>query len=337
MIGSAAIELEQVVPTATACELLGRSRATHYRRRRPASNPNAVRHRRRAAQPRALSEVERVAVLEVLHSDRFVDESPATVWAILLDEGRYLASPATMYRLLRDTHGGVVERRRQATHPPRSRPELMAEAPNDVWSWDITRMRGPGKRNFFYLYVLLDLYSRYIPGWMLASVERAELARRLIDETVAKHDVDPTGLTIHSDRGVPAAKPVAQLLADLEITRSLTRPRTPNDNPYSESQFRTMKYRPSFPDRFAGIDDARDFCVRFFAWHNLEHRHSGIGFHTPASIYYDTAPEIRAHRSEVLDQAFATHPERFVRGKPTPPSLPEIVYINPPQETIGTH
>ena len=337
MIGGAAVELEEVMATSTACEVLGRSRATHYRRRQPAPDPGVVRHRHRAAQPRALCEIERAEVLEVLHSDRFVDESPATVWATLLDEGTYLASPATMYRLLRDTHGGVVERRRQATHPPRSRPELVATAPNDVWSWDITRLRGPGRRNFFYLYVLLDLFSRYVPGWMLASVERAELARRLIDETVTKHDIDATALTIHSDRGVPAAKPVAQLLATLEITRSLTRPRTPNDNPYSESQFRTMKYRPSFPDHFAGIDDARDFCVGFFGWHNLEHRHSGIGFHTPASIYYHTAPEIRAQRADVLDQAFAAHPERFVKGPPTPPALPEIVYINPPQETIKTH
>lgn len=337
MIAPAAVELEAHVPTTVACAVLGRSRATHYRRRRPAPDPEAVTGRRRAAQPRALSERERAEVLEVLHSDRFVDESPATVWATLLDEGRYLASPATMYRLLRAAHGGVIERRRQATHPPRSRPELAAEAPNDIWSWDITRLRGPGRRNFFYLYVLLDLFSRYVPGWMLARVENAQLARRLIDETVTRHDIDPTGLTIHSDRGVPAAKPVAQLLATLEITRSVTRPRTPNDNPYSESQFRTMKYRPQFPDRFTGIDHARGFCVDFFGWHNYQHRHSGIGFHTPASVYRGTAPEIRDNRTEVLDQAFAAHPERFLAGRPTPPQLPEIVYINPPQEAIGTH
>ena len=337
MIDPAAVELEAHVPTVTACAVLGRSRATHYRRRQPAPDPAVVRQRRRAAQPRALTEAERVEVLGELHSARFVDESPATVWATLLDEGTYLASPATMYRLLRQTHGGIVERRRQATHPPRSRPELAAEAPNDVWSWDITRLRGPRRREFFYLYVLLDLYSRYVPGWMLATVERAELARRLIDETIAKHDVDPTELTVHSDRGVPAAKPVAQLLADLEITRSVTRPRTPNDNPYSEAQFRTMKYRPTFPERFAGIDAARAFCVDFFGWHNGEHRHSGIGFHTPASVYYGTAGEIRAHRADVLDAAYASHPERFVRGRPAPPPLPEVVYINPPQEVIGTH
>jgi putative transposase len=337
VIGPAAIELEAHVPTTIACKVLGRSRATHYRRRRPAADPRVVTERRRAAQPRALSEAERAEVLEVLHSDRFVDESPATVWATLLDEGTYLASPPTMYRLLRQAHGGIIERRRQATHPPRSRPELEAAAPNDVWSWDITRLRGPGRRNFFFLYVLLDLYSRYVPGWMLATAEQAELARRLIDETVAKHDLDPTRLTIHSDRGVPAAKPVAQLLADLEITRSVTRPRTPNDNPYSESQFRTMKYRPTFPDRFAGIDDARDFCVEFFGWHNGEHRHSGIGFHTPASVYYGTASEIRDRRADVLEAAYQAHPERFVRGQPAPPPLPDIVYINPPQEVIGTH
>ena len=336
MIGLAAIELESVLPTSTACAVLGRSRATHYRRRESGTDPAVVRQRRWAAQPRALTHSERAEVLSVLHSDRFVDESPATVWATLLDEGQYLASPATMYRLLRQAHGGVIERRRQATHPPRSRPELVAGAPNEVWSWDITRLRGPGRRNFFYLYVLLDLYSRYVPGWMLASVERAELARRMIDETVDKHGVDPKALTIHSDRGVPAAKPVAQLLATLEITRSVTRPHTPNDNPFSESQFRTMKYRPSFPDRFAGIDDAHDFCVGFFGWHNLEHRHSGIGFHTPASVYYGTANEIRTQRGHVLDQAYAAHPERFVRGRPSPPTLPEIVYINPPQEALST-
>ena len=336
MIDPAVIELAPVVGTKAACETLGRSRATHYRRqRRP--NPGMVTRRRRGAQPRALSEVERAEVLEMLHSDRFVDESPATAWATLLDEGTYLASPATMYRLLRQTHGGVIERRRQATHPPRSRPELVAEAPNEVWSWDITRLRGPAKRQFFYLYVLLDIYSRYVPGWMIATVERAELARRLIDETVTKADIDPTGLTIHSDRGVPAAKPVAQLLATLEITRSLTRPHTPNDNPFSEAQFRTMKYRPVFPDRFAGIDDARDFSVAFFGWHNGEHRHSGIGFHTPASVYYGTAPEIRQQRAVVLDAAYQAHPERFVQGRPTPPPLPDTVYINPPQEATITH
>jgi putative transposase len=323
VIGAAAVELEAHVPTTRACELLGRSRATHYRHRQPAPDPDAVTERRRAAPPRALSEQERAGVLEVLHSDRFVDESPATVWATLLDESTYLASPATMYRLLRAEHGGVVERRRQATHPPRSRPELEAAAPNDIWSWDITRLRGPGKRNFFYLYVLLDLFSRYVPGWMLATVENAQLARRLIDETVHRHDLDPKQLTIHSDRGVPAAKPVAQLLATLEITRSVTRPRTPNDNPFSEAQFRTMKYRPQFPASFAGIDDARAFCVDFFAWHNGEHRHSGIGFHTPASVYYGTAGEVRRQRAVTLDAAFAAHPERFVAGPPRPPELPD--------------
>ena len=337
MIGPAAVELEAHVPTATACALLGRSRATHYRRRQPAPEPGVVTEQRRAAQPRALSETERAEVLDVLHSPRFIDESPATTWATLLDEGCYLASPSTMYRLLRAEHGGVIERRRQATHPPRSRPELEANAPNDIWSWDITRLRGPGKRNFFYLYVLLDLFSRYVPGWMLATVENAQLARRLIDETVHRHHIDPKQLTIHSDRAVPAAKPVAQLLATLEITRSVTRPRTPNDNPFSEAQFRTMKYRPQFPASFAGIDDARAFCVDFFNWHNLEHRHSGIGYHTPASVYYGTADEVRRQRALTLDTAFAAHPERFVAGPPRPPELPETVYINPPQEAIGTH
>jgi putative transposase len=340
VIDAAVAELEPVVGTTAACAAVGRSRATHYRHRDPKPPPQVVTERRRRAQPRALTGAEEAEVLQVLHSDRFCDESPATVYATLLDEGRYLASAATMYRLLRREHGDIVERRRQATHPPLSRPELVAEEPNDVWTWDITRLRGPGKRNFFYLYALLDLYSRYVPGWMLATVERGELARRLIAETIDKWGIDPTGLTIHSDRGVPAAKPVAQLLADLEITRSLTRPHTPDDNPYSESQFRTMKYRPAFPDHFEGFDDARGFCGRFFSWHNLEHRHSGIGFHTPASVYFGTAPEIAAQRAVVLDDAYARHPERFVAGRPRPPALPDAVYINPPtddQEVIGTH
>ena len=337
MIAPAVAELEAHMATTAACAVLGRSRATQCRRRRPEPDSAAVIERRRAAHRRALGDDERAEVLEVLHSDRFVDESPATVWATLLDEGTYLASPATMYRLLRAAHGTVIERRRQATHPPRSRPELAAGAPNDIWTWDITGLRGPGKRNFLCLYVLLDLFSRYVPGWMLAAVENAQLARRLIDETLARHDVDPKALTIHSDRGVPAAKPVAQLLATLEITRSVTRPRTPNDNPYSESQFRTMKYRPQFPARFAGIDDARTFSADFFAWHNYQHRHSGIGYHTPASVYHRTAAEIRQHRTQILNRAFAAHPERFVAGRPTPPELPEIVYINPPKETTSTH
>jgi hypothetical protein len=206
VIDPAVGELALLIGTKAACAALGRARATHYRHLARKPSPGEVTERRRAAQPRALSPAERAGVLEVLHSDRFVDESPATVYATLLDEGRYLVSPATMYRLLRQNHGAVVERRRQATHPPRSRPELVAEEPNDVWSWDITRLRGPAKREFFYLYVLLDLYSRFVVGWMLTTVERAELARRLITETIAKWGIDPTALTIHSDNGVPAAK-----------------------------------------------------------------------------------------------------------------------------------
>lgn len=337
MTDEAITVLEPVVGTKAACQAVGRPRATWYRHKAPKPDPEVVRERRRAAQPRALTGREAQAVLDELHSERFCDESPATAYATLLDEGRYLASPSTMYRLLRVAHGGVVERRRQATHPPRSRPELVAEAPNDVWSWDITRLRGPGRRDFFFLYALLDLYSRFVPGWMLATVERGELARRLIRETMTKWEVDAAALTIHSDNGVPAARTVAQLLADLEVTRSLTRPHTPNDNPFSESQFRTMKYRPVFPERFSDFGEARDFCGRFFTWHNFEHRHSGIGFHTPASVYFGTAEEVREQRAIVLDTAYAAHPERFVKGPPRPPAIPEIVYINPPEEVVITH
>jgi putative transposase len=291
----------------------------------------------RAPQPRALSEVERKQVLGVLHEPEHVDEAPATVYAKLLDQGIYLASTSTMYRILR-AEGEVAERRRQASHPPATKPELLATRPNQVWSWDITKLLGPVKWTWFYLYTIIDIYSRYVPGWLLARAERALLAERLLADTIAKQAVAGQQLTIHADRGASmASRPVAFLLADLGVTKSHSRPHCSNDNPYSEAQFKTLKYRPEFPDRFGSYEDALSFCRRFFGWYNDEHRHSGIGFHTPADVHYGRAEQVRAERAVVLEAAYATHPERFVRKPPAPPKLPTVAWINQPtEEAVST-
>jgi putative transposase len=279
-----------------------------------------------------LSEVERKEVLRVLHGPEHVDEAPATVYAKLLDAGVYLCSVPTMYRILR-AEGEVAERRRQASHPPHAKPELLAIRPNQVWSWDITKLLGPVKWTYYYLYTIIDIYSRYVPGWLLARAERAQLAERLLADTIAKQAVARQQLTIHADRGASmASRPVAFLLADLGVTKSHSRPHCSNDNPYSEAQFKTLKYRPEFPDRFGSYEDALAFCRRFFAWYNEEHRHSGIGFHTPADVHYGRAEQVRAERAVVLDAAYAAHPERFVRKPPAPPTLPTLAWINQPKE-----
>jgi putative transposase len=242
-----------------------------------------------------------------------------------------------MYRVLRD-HDEVRERRRQATHPAAKKPELLAARPNQVYSWDITKLLGPAKWTYYYLYVLLDIYARYVPGWMLAHAENARLARALLADTAAKQGITCGQLTIHADRGSPmTAKPVAFLLAELGVTKSHSRPHVSNDNPYSESQFRTMKYRPEFPDRFGSYQDAHAFCGRFFRWYNHQHRHSGIGFHTPADVHYGRAELVRAQRADVLSAAYADHPERFVRKPPEPPALPAAVWINQPKEDPLRH
>jgi putative transposase len=241
-----------------------------------------------------------------------------------------------MYRILR-AEGEVHERRRQAVHPPASKPELLATRPNAVWSWDIAKLLGPVKWTWFYLEVIIDIYSRYVRGWLLARAERASLAERLLADTIANQHISPGQLTIHADRGTSmASKPVAFLLADLGVTKSHSRPHCSNDNPYSESQFRTMKYRPEFPERFGSFQDAHAFCSRFFGWYNDEHRHSGIGFHTPADVHYGRAELVRAQRADVLSAAYATHPERFVRKPPQPPALPTAVWINQPKEDPAT-
>jgi putative transposase len=271
-------------------------------------------------------------VLDVLHSPRFVDKAPAAVYAALLDEGTYHCSIRTMYRILHDARE-VRERRNQLRHPNYKKPELLATGPNQVWSWDITKLLGPAKWTYYYLYVILDIYSRYAVGWMLASRENAELAKRLIRDSIDRQNVNPGELIIHSDRG-PSMKShtVAQLLGSLGVTKSHSRPHVSNDNPFSESQFKTLKYRPEFPDRFGSQQDAHAFCKPFFHWYNHEHYHSGLGMLTPAAVHYGRAGEMLAARQRTLDVAFGTHPERFVRKRPEPMALPEAVWINPPKE-----
>jgi putative transposase len=322
-------ELAPVIGTRAACAAVGRSRATYYRYHR--QSPSSSRpSRKRVPQPRALSQSERAEVLGVLHQERFVDQAPASVYANLLDEGRYLCSVPTMYRLLR-AEDEVRERRRQATHPATVKPELVATGPNQVWSWDITKLLGPQKWTYFHLYVIIDIYSRYVVGWLLAPRETAELAERLLAETIRRQNVAVDQLTIHADRGTSmASKPVALLLADLGVTKSHSRPHCSNDNPYSEAHFKTLKYRPEFPGRFGSIEDGRVFCQRFFHWYNHQHRHSGLGFHTPATVHFSHAEGIQVERARVLRAAYAVHPERFVRQAPVPPPLPEPAWINKP-------
>ena len=331
MIDEAIGQLTPIVGTTAALATVGADRATWYRHHRQSPAPPRP-ERVVTPQPRALTLVERKEIKATLESDEFVDEAPATVYAKLLDQGTYLASVSTMYRVLHE-HDEVRERRRQATHPAHKKPELVATGANSVWSWDITKLHGPEKWTYYYLYVILDIYSRYAVGWMLARAERAELSKRLINDTILKQGVTRDQLTIHSDRGSPMiAKGVAHLLADLGVTKSLSRPHVSNDNPFSESQFRTFKYRPDFPDRFGSFEDGQAHCARFFRWYNDDHRHSGIGLHSPADVHYGRAEAIREQRGVVLLDAYAKHPERFVRKIPTPPLLPAVAWINQPAE-----
>ena len=350
------IELVPVVGVARACEAVGVARASFYRQPGRQGGPLAdrsgpsPRHEGAAgerselsvpgasatverAHPRALSVAERAAVLDVLHAPRFQDAAPAAVYATLLDEGTYLASERTMYRLLA-AEGETRPRRDQLVHPTYQKPELLATAPNQVWSWDITKLLGPEKWTYYYLYVILDVYSRYVVGWMVAHREQAELAERLIAETLAKQEITAGQLTLHADRGSSmTSKPVAFLLADLGVTKTHSRPHVSNDNPYSESQFKTLKYRPGFPVRFASIEEARAFCQDFFRWYNADHRHTGIGLLPPEVVHYGQAQDAYDARSQVLATAYAAHPERFVRQPPRPPQLPTAAWINPPQPT----
>jgi putative transposase len=321
-------ELAPQVGVAAACNALGVPRSTAQRWRQPRQyGPR----RPRPTPPRALTEPERIKVLEVLHSERFVDKAPATVHATLLDDNEYFCHWRTMYRILAAS-SEVRERRDQVRHPKYAAPELLATAPNQVWTWDVTWLRGPVKYSYYPLYSIIDLFSRFTPGWMLAHEESGELASKLIRETCRRQGIKPGTLTIHADRGpVPKGKTVKQLLHDLEITRSLSRPRVSNDNPFSESGFHTLKSRPDFPDRFDGFEHAREHCAEFFPWYNEQHRHSGIAYLTPADVHYGRAPEILTLRQAAMNDAFDRHPERFVAGPPKVPALPKAVWINPPE------
>jgi putative transposase len=322
----AVANLSQAVGAAHACDALGMPRGSYYRSLQPQAPAQE-----RPTPERALSAAEHQAVLDTLHCERFVDKAPAEVWATLLDEGTYLCSRRTMYRILEDAQQ-VRERRDQLRHPAYKKPELLAQAPNQVWSWDITKLLGPAKWTYFYLYVILDIFSRYVVGWMVADGESATLASQLIDETCAKQGIHRGCLTLHADRGPSMkSKAVALLLSDLGVTKTHSRPHVSDDNPFSESHFRTLKYRPDFPDRFGSLQDARAFCRSFFAWYNAEHRHSGIGLLTPESVHYGRAADLLAQRQRILTGAYLVHPERFVRKPPTPPALPPAVWINPPK------
>jgi putative transposase len=327
---TAALELATSVGGGCAAEAFELPRATVYRARqpRPAREPTP-----RPAPPRALKVEERQAVLAVLHSERFVDVAPKEVFATLLDERVYLCSWRTMYRVLAGAQE-VRERRNQLRHPAYAKPELLATKPNEVWSWDITKLLGPVKWTYFYLYVILDIFSRYVVGWMVAEGESATLAQRLIEATCDKQAIEPGQLTIHADRGTAmTSKSVALLMADLGVTRTHSRPHVSDDNPYSEAQFKTMKYHPTFPERFGSIQDARAFCRVFFPWYNAEHRHDALALLTPEAVHYGRTEAILEQRRIVLEAAYAAHPERFVRKPPEPAAPPTAAWINPPPST----
>jgi len=322
-----------ILGVAPVCEALAVPRASYYRWLQPPAEAAGPPPTRRV--PRALPPAERQQVLTLLNDERFVDLPPAEVYATLLDEGKYVCSPRTMYRILHE-HAEVRERRRQLRHPRYQAPELLATRPNQLWSWDITKLKGPVKWTYVYLYVILDVFSRYVVGWMAALQESATLAQRLIAETCARQGIAQDQLTIHADRG-PAmlAKSVALLLADLGVTQTHSRPHVSNDNPFSESQFKTLKYAPEFPERFGSLPDTRSFLGDFFLWYNTMHHHSALGWLTPYDVHHGLAETRRTEREATLHQAFAATPERFVRGVPTPPALPPAVWINKPRALHG--
>jgi transposase InsO family protein len=316
--------------TAGACAALGVSRATVHRHRVRRDRSPAASSRPRSKPKRSLTTKQREAVADLLREPRFVDQAPAEIYATLLDEGVYHCSIRTMYRIL-DENGEIQERRRQLRHPAYHKPELLAEGPNEVWSWDITKLMGPAKWTYFYLYVIIDIFSRRVVGWCVADTESAGLFKPLFEDSVAKHLVSPGQLTLHADRGASMkAKATALMLADLGVTKSHSRPHTSNDNPFSESHFKTLKYQPQFPKRFGCIEDARAFCRRFFDWYNQDHHHAGLGLMTPNQVHYTQADAVYAARQKTLDHAFRVNPERFVRKAPTPPEKPTAAWINPP-------
>jgi putative transposase len=313
-----------------ACAALGLSRASFHRRTAAARCPQAP-IRPRPTPARALAVAERQAVLDLLREPRFVDQAPAEIYAELLDGGLYHCSIRTMYRILHE-NDELKERRQQLHHPTYKKPELIADASNQVWSWDITKLMGPAKWTYFYLYVIIDIFSRRVVAFQVADAESVTLFKPLFEDAVEKHAVPPGQLTLHADRGpTMKAKATAFLLADLGVTKSHSRPHTSNDNPFSESLFKTCKYQPEFPERFGSIQDAKAFCRSFFQWYNADHHHLGIGLMTPNQVHYGQADEIYAERQKTLDQAFRANPNRFVNKTPNPPQKPTAVWINPPQ------
>jgi putative transposase len=322
--------LGETVGVSRSCRALDVPRASLYRARRvveaeqqPLAKP--------AAPPRALSQAEKAEVRQILNSERFQDSAPREVYATLLDEGQYLCSWRTMYRIL-DEYDEVCERRNQLRHPNYVKPELLATQPNELWSWDITKLLGPAKWTYYYLYDIMDVFSRFVVGWMIAAGESASLASQLIAETCDRQGIQPDQLTVHADRGSSmTSKPVAFLLADLGVTKTHSRPHTSNDNPYSEAQFKTLKYRPDYPQRFGCQQDARRWAKDFFAWYNYEHHHTALGLLTPADVHYDRAQTVIQQRQQVLQAAYQKNPERFVKGLPQPQQLPDAVWINPPK------
>ncbi len=329
---AAAEELSGTTGTTRACRALGVDRSGLYRRRQPRPvTPTPT----RPPPVSALPDHTRREVLAVLHSERFVDKAPAEIQASLLDEGTYLCSTRSMYRIL-ESEGEVRERRNQLRHPAYAKPELVATGPNQLWSWDITKLKGPATWTYLYLYVILDIFSRYVVGWMVASKESAELATRLFEETIAKYGIAAGQLTIHADRGSSMkSKTLAELLVDLGVAKTHSRPHVSDDNPYSESHFKTLKYCPSFPARFGSLEHARAFCVDFFPWYNNEHHHSGIAFLTPDALHHGRAAEVLGRRQRVLDAAYRANPERFFNGPPRVPAPPTAAWINKPVPLVA--
>jgi putative transposase len=325
-------QLAETVGVLDACQALNIARSSLYRARQPVlaePEPSGL----PIVSPRALSQAEKAVVRQVLDSERFQDQAPREVYATLIDEGRYLCSVRTMYRIL-DEDEQVCERRNQLRHPNYVKPELLATKPNQLWSWDITKLLGPAKWTYYYLYEILDVFSRYVIGWLIAARESASLAEELIATTCLRQNIQPDQLTIHADRGGSmTSKPVALLMADLGVTKTHSRPHVSNDNPFSEAQFKTLKYRPDYPGRFGCQPDARGWAQAFFRWYNYEHHHSALGLLTPADVHFGRAEAVRAQRQQVLVAAYHKNPERFVKGQPTPPQLPQAVWINPPKPT----
>lgn len=320
-------ELAAKIGVKSACDALNVSRSRVYRSRQPKAEPVP-----RRSPSHALSVDERAEVRAMLNSECFMDQAPRQVYAALLDQGKYLCHWRTMYRILA-SHHEVRERRLIRRHPVYKKPELLARRPNEVWSWDITWLRGPQKWTSYPLYTVLDIFSRYVVGWMIAEVESSQLAKQLIAKTVRKQGVEPEQLTLHADNGSPMkGKPLSQLLVDLGITKSHSRPHTSDDNPFSEAQFKTMKYRPDYPKRFGSIEEARQWTRRFFSWYNHEHYHSGLNLLTPASVHYEEAHAVQQQRQSVMSAAYQVHPERFMRGVPTVKGVPTAVWINPPKQ-----